>query len=193
MYLALVLAVAETTPTTVDWGEIIQAVLMTLIQVLLPFLIVGLLVLIRTLWQKYKAQLSVEQLTFITKLIENFVKAAEQQGLTGIISREGAAKKRWVIDRAEETLLAKGLKIDLDEISDLIESIYYDTIKRWKDEQTATTEAQKVARQQTLVAVKAVEGTEKIATTAVKTQAEATRAVAEATKAAEEKAADKPA
>lgn len=175
---------------SINWNEIIQATLMTLIQFLLPIVLVASLTLAYQLWNKYKAQLSTEQLAFVTSLIENFIKAAEQQGLLGAISNEGAKKKEWVIDKTEEALGKRGLRLDLGEISDLIEGIYYETIRRWKEEQEGQKEAAKVVAKQSLVALQAVNKQAEVATKAVEKQAEVAARVVEAEAAAQEASKD---
>jgi hypothetical protein len=118
--------------TTTD--TLIQTLLMTLIQVMVPVLLGFLVALSKTIIDQAKSRMSQEQLAFASDLARQLVLAAEQNGLTGAIKDEAAAKKEWVILRLESELAKRGVKLDIHVLSDLIEAAVHETFKLPKAE-----------------------------------------------------------
>ena len=117
---------------------ILQATLEVLIQVLLPVVLGAVIVLVKGMLGEIKARVDKDQLAVVESLVRTFIRAAEQNGLIGMLEKEGAAKKEWVLDQIELALAARGIKLDLDELDALIEGIYHSEIgeiKAWKAEE----------------------------------------------------------
>lgn len=112
-----------------QYSELIQSLLITMIQVLLPVLLAYCVAWVKKQYELVRARIPAEQLAFLDALIAQFVLAAEQSGLSGQIANEGAAKKEWVILRLQEAAEKYGLKLDMNEISDLIEAKVYEAFK----------------------------------------------------------------
>jgi len=77
-------------------------------------------------WQKVKAGLNeqrIKQLMFVAGIA---VQAAEQLGLSG------QSAKDFAVSRAEALANYYGLKIELDDIGDIIEAAVYDQINRYR-------------------------------------------------------------
>lgn len=106
----------------VDWGDLIQPALATIIQVLLPVVLGYLVLWFNRATAKLKAEISNEQLAVLESLAAQFVLAAEQSGLTNTIEDLGEAKKAMVIDLLQEAAKSRGIKVNVDELSALIEA-----------------------------------------------------------------------
>lgn len=117
------------------YSDILQALLETLITVLVPVLATFAIAGIRVWMTKAQASIPAEQLAFASSLAKEFVKAAEQSGLAGLIADEGREKKAFVISKMEAVLEQKGIKIDMDVISALVESAVYEAVTQSKQEQ----------------------------------------------------------
>jgi hypothetical protein len=100
----------------------LQIFLQTIIQILLPILLTAAVGYLFRQYQIVTARIPAEQLELARQIVRSLVLAAEQTGLVGAIKNEGEAKKEWVLQRAEEYLLSKGVKLDLHLLSDLIEA-----------------------------------------------------------------------
>ena len=112
--------------------SLLQAILVTLIQVLAPVVLAAAVAYIKVLIDRTKAQIPGEQLAFATELARQLVLAAEQNGLTDELLKEGIARKEWVILRLESELEKRGIHLDLHMLSDLIEGMVYDQLNRGK-------------------------------------------------------------
>lgn len=77
-------------------------------------------------WQKLKAEMTEQQIQQLMGIANIAVQAAEQLGLTGQQAKE------FAISRAEALAAHYGLKIQLDDIGDIIEAAVYDQINRYK-------------------------------------------------------------
>jgi hypothetical protein len=106
----------------IEWGTLLQPILVTLIQILLPVILGALALWLKELIAGARAKLSTEQLAFMESLASQLVLAAEQSGLTGAISDLGAEKKQWVIDQLQAVADAKHIKLDMDQLSALVEA-----------------------------------------------------------------------
>jgi hypothetical protein len=105
-----------------DWGELIQRISTVLIDIFVPILVVGAVGFFRAQIAKIRSGLSESQWEFAKVLAGTLVMAAEQSGLAGILSNEGAAKRQWVEERLIAELEKRGIKIDVKMLSDLIEA-----------------------------------------------------------------------
>ena len=109
-----------------DFGPIIQAALVTIIQVLLPVALGFLVAYINHKIKEVKSQVSATNLAFATNLVRELVRAAEQSGLTGALEKASQAKKQYVLDQAQKALEAHGITIDVDLLDALIEAAVND-------------------------------------------------------------------
>lgn len=112
-----------------DYSDILQAVLITIIQVLLPIVLGMVAVWLRAAWQKAKGEISQQQYDMAVELAHQFVLAAEQNGLTGMIANVGEEKKRWALEQLDKALQARGIKLDLQMLSSMIESVVHEVFK----------------------------------------------------------------
>jgi hypothetical protein len=108
---------------------LIQTLLLTLIQVLVPVFLGFAIVWVKGQIEAGKAKLSKEQLDMMTSLAQKFVLAAEQNGLTGAIKDEAAAKKEWALLRLESEMDQRGIHMDVRLLSDAIESAVHEAFK----------------------------------------------------------------
>lgn len=108
---------------------ILQALLVTAIEVLLPVLLGFLVVVAKNAIEQIKAKVDKEKLDFVLSLVRQFVLAAEQNGLTGALKDEGVAKKAWVLEQLKTELAKKNIHIDLDMLSGLIEAAVHEAFK----------------------------------------------------------------
>lgn len=113
-----------------EWGTVFQQVLEMAIQILLPVILGFVVVWLRGQIQVQKNKLSTEQLAMAEAFVTSFVFAAQQSGLTDQISNAGEAKKAWVLEQVQAALDAKGISIDIEVISNLIEAAVF---KAWND------------------------------------------------------------
>ena len=119
-------------PSAFDINAFLQPLLITLIQVLVPILASLAIAWLKKQFDLTKAKIPGEQLAFAEILIRQFVMAAEQSGLTGALINEGKVKKAWVRDRVQQELSARGIKLNVNLISDMIEAIVLAEFNRAK-------------------------------------------------------------
>lgn len=112
--------------------NILQMVLVTVIQVLLPIVLTILAAWIKEQWALTRARIPAEQLELASSLAYQFVLAAEQNGLTQAIDEAGSQKKDWVLGRLQEELLSRGVKLDVKVLSDLIEAAVFNAFTQYK-------------------------------------------------------------
>lgn len=108
-----------------ELGAVIQTILVIAIQMLLPVVLGFSVVWIKAQWEKVKLQIGVEEYAFAESLVRQFVLAAEQAGLIGMITDAGEEKKKMVIAMLEAELAKHNIALDVDVIDALIESIVY--------------------------------------------------------------------
>ena len=111
----------------IDFGMLIQSVLLIAIQVLLPVALTAASAWLFAKFQQVKQQITTEQYLFAETLVRQFVQAAEQAGIVGMLVDTGEEKKTMVIAMAEAELAKHGINLDLDVIDALVESIVYET------------------------------------------------------------------
>jgi len=110
--------------------EILQTVLVAAAQVLTPIVLGAVVVLVQSLVVKIKANMGQDELAFTVALVNQQVKSAEQQGITGAIANEAKAKQAWVLEQAEKALAKKGFNVDLDVVVNIIEAQVWDVFKK---------------------------------------------------------------
>lgn len=113
-----------------NWSGLIQSVLMTVIQVLLPVVLGYIVVWINAKVKEAKAKLSESQLTLATGLIYQLVLAAEQNGLIGAIEDIGTEKKQYVLMLADAELNKHGIDLDFEVLDALVEAAVYEAFKQ---------------------------------------------------------------
>lgn len=113
-----------------EWGTILQSIIEMTIGILLPVILGFVVVWLRGQIQVQKSKLGADQLAMAEAFVTSFVFAAEQSGLSEQISVAGEAKKSWVMAQVQAALDAKGISVDVEVISGLIEAAVY---KAWSD------------------------------------------------------------
>jgi len=112
-----------------DWGEILTQLLVVAITVFLPVLI-GLFIawvrpILKNLDENLANRLGQEQWNLVKVLAEQFVLAAEQQGVWDTMLQEGKDKKKWVFNKLAEQLKQQGIDLDFDAINAAIEAAVF--------------------------------------------------------------------
>ncbi len=115
-------------------ADLLQPFLMTVLEILLPVVLGALAIWIRSLIAKAKAEIANNNLDWLLVLAGQFVAAAEQAGITGEIVNLGEAKKQMVVDMLQAAADARGIKIDADALSALIEAAVVEHFGFSKDE-----------------------------------------------------------
>jgi len=114
--------------TTQFW----QAILITLIQVLVPILMGIALAWLRPRLKMLDAKIAAEmgqtQWEFTKSLVAQFVAAAEQQGLVDQALATGKQKKEWVIARLQSYSSVNGVTIDWAAVSEALEGAVWSAI-----------------------------------------------------------------
>ena len=105
-----------------EWNEFVQPILEMLLQALLPVVIGFVAAWEKAMISKAKAELEASQFAFLIDLADVLVVAAEQSGLTGELKNVGAEKKAYVLAALEAAAAAKGIKIDAEALSAIIEA-----------------------------------------------------------------------
>lgn len=116
----------------IEWNMILQNAILIVMGIVLPVVATYAVNWFIAQGKAIKAKMSDTQYSTAKSIIKTLVFAAEQSGLSGALSQIGAEKKAWVINQAEIALSAKGIELDLGEISDLIEGILYEAINSAK-------------------------------------------------------------
>ena len=102
----------------IDWGNILEKVLVAVIPVLVA-LVAGWL---KIKWEQFKNGQNQDAMWALTEAVRIAVAAAEQSGLAKLISDTAESKKAFAIDFAERWLARAGIDMDLDLIVDAIEA-----------------------------------------------------------------------
>lgn len=110
--------------------DLLQTFLNVLVATAAPILLGLFGAALRLLYLRVRLSLSAKQLDFADMVIRQFVKAAEQYDLGGVVKQVGYEKKAWVIEQAEKELKRRGINLELDTISDLIEAAVLDELNR---------------------------------------------------------------
>lgn len=104
---------------------VFEALLITLIQVLVPVALGALIALAKKQWERMKLQIDNEQWDIAVKVAQQLVFAAEQTGLIDAAMAVGNEKKAWVLAQLQAELEERGIKIDVSKLSALIEAEVY--------------------------------------------------------------------
>ena len=107
-------------------SSLLQVLLETVIVVVLPILLTRLVTWINSQIKNTRAQMSKEQLFLVETLIKQFVRAAEQSGLTGQIKAAGAEKKAFVLALVKAELAERAISLNLDTLDAMIEAAVSD-------------------------------------------------------------------
>lgn len=78
---------------------------------------------------KGESRISIENKWILDEFINTVVKAAEQNGLNGLLP-DNAAKKAWAIKQVQDWLDARGLSINVAEIEAAIEAAIMDGVHK---------------------------------------------------------------
>ncbi len=111
-------------------NSILQLVLETLITVLVPILVGYLVKFIDAKIKELHSFVERENLWYVYDVVKQLVYAAEQSGLAGLIAAEGAAKKEYVLKKAQEYLDAKGIKVNVSTLEAMIEAAVYEAFNK---------------------------------------------------------------
>lgn len=103
-------------------SSLLQVTLETMIVIVLPILLTSLVKWINAQISSARAQMSREQLVLVETLIKQFVRAAEQSGLTGQLKAAGAEKKAFVIALISAELAERGIDLNLETLDAMIEA-----------------------------------------------------------------------
>ena len=113
-----------------QYWPLVQAFLEIGISILAPLFFGFLAYLAKQGMDMFKVYIEQQKLEseydLIVGLINQFVLAAEQNGLTGQLSDIGKEKKEWVIDQVQRELTESGIHIDVTTLSNLIEAAVYE-------------------------------------------------------------------
>lgn len=103
-------------------ADLLQPFLETVLTILLPVVLGALAIWIRQLIAKARGEIDDRNLNWLLVLAGQFVAAAEQAGIIGEIENLGEAKKQMVVDMLQAAADARGIRIDADVLSALIEA-----------------------------------------------------------------------
>jgi len=106
----------------IDWGAIVEKVLLAVIAVALPILLKMLADWLKLKRDEFENGISDELSFALREAARIAVLAAEQSGLAKLIEDTTLAKKRYALDIAERYLHERGFDIDLDLIAAAIEA-----------------------------------------------------------------------
>lgn len=103
-------------------SSLLQLLLETIIAIVLPIVLTRLVIWINAQIVATRSQISKEQLILVETLIKQFVRAAEQSGLTGQVRAAGAEKKAFVLALLKAELTERGISLNLDTLDAMIEA-----------------------------------------------------------------------
>ena len=109
-----------------DWSDLLQPILEMILQIVLPVALSALALLIKQWIAKAKAEIEEANLGWLLTLASQFVVAAEQAGVTGMIEDLGEEKKALVIELLQKAADERGIKVDVDVLSAIIEAAVVD-------------------------------------------------------------------
>jgi len=122
------------TQMVMDWSDLVQPLLETVLTIMLPIVLGFVAVWLKNLIARIKSEMSESQLAFITVLAGQLVLAAEQSGLTGVITNIGEEKKAMVIAALQQAADDNGIKISVELLSAIIEAAVVDAFGLSKSE-----------------------------------------------------------
>ena len=103
-------------------NEFLSILIQLMIALAIPVLVAVLVPWIIQRYRETKQRLGAEQVSMLESGISMAVRAAEQAGLTGQIKAIGAEKKAFALASAQNYVNRLGLKINVEEVSDLLEA-----------------------------------------------------------------------
>jgi len=106
----------------IEWGDLIQPLLETVLGIVLPIALTALALWVKQLITKAKAEIAEADLGWLLILAEQFVIAAEQAGVTGMIEDLGSEKKAMVLGLLQKAADERGIKVDVEVLSAIIEA-----------------------------------------------------------------------
>ena len=106
----------------VEWSDLVQPILETVLSIVLPIALSALALWVKQLITKAKAEIAEANLGWLLILAEQFVVAAEQAGVTGMIEDIGSEKKAMVLGLLQKAADDRGVKIDVAVLSAIIEA-----------------------------------------------------------------------
>ncbi len=107
-------------------ADLLQPTLEIVITMLLPIALGAFALWARQLIAKAKVEIADRNLDWLLVLAGQFVAAAEQAGITGELENLGEAKKQMVVDMLQAAADQRGIRIDADALSALIEAAVVD-------------------------------------------------------------------
>jgi hypothetical protein len=113
-------------------NEILETTLLITIQVFLPIILSAVVAFIVQKYKEIKSTIPVAQYELIVALAHQFVLAAEQQGLSGMIAKEGIEKKAWVLGRLDAELKERGISVNVQHLSDVVEAAVFEVLNQYK-------------------------------------------------------------
>lgn len=122
------------TQIVMDWSDLVQPLLETVLSVMLPIVLGFVAVWLKGLLAKVRAEMSESQLAFVTALAGQLVVAAEQSGLTGAITNVGAEKKAMVMAALQAVADERGIRISVEILSAIVEAAVVDAFGLSKSE-----------------------------------------------------------
>jgi LL-H family phage holin len=119
-------------------SSLLQVTLETIITIVLPIVLVRLVSWINAQISATRSQMDRHELELVETLIKQFVRAAEQSGLTGQVKAAGAEKKAFVIALIHQELEARGIELNLETLDAMIEAAVKDAFGKVVVEQSLT-------------------------------------------------------
>jgi LL-H family phage holin len=107
-------------------SSLLQVTLETIITIVLPIVLVRMVAWINAQISATRSQMDKHELELVETLIKQFVRAAEQSGLTGQVKAAGAEKKAFVIALLRHELEERGIELNLETIDAMIEAAVKD-------------------------------------------------------------------
>jgi len=110
-------------------GALLQVVAQVLIAVLAPVLTAAATALIGYCIRWVRGKLTSDQLALADELVRLYALAADQYDLSGAMRRSGEEKKAWVVAQVQAALEARGIRMDVGMLADLVEAKVLEVVK----------------------------------------------------------------
>jgi LL-H family phage holin len=111
-------------------SSLLQVLIETIITVVLPIVMVNLVIWLNAQIKATRSKMGKEELSLIETLIKQFVRAAEQSGLTGQVKAAGAEKKAFVLALLHAELAERGITLNLEVIDAMVEAAVHDAFSK---------------------------------------------------------------
>jgi len=109
-------------------NNLVQPLLEMLLELLLPIVLGAAVLWIRQMIARAKGEIDERNLNWLLVLARQFVIAAEQSGLIGELENAGEAKKQMVVELLQAAADARGIKLDAEALSAIIEAAVVDAL-----------------------------------------------------------------